>query len=263
MKLTFIGVTSQKYVSNRTIKRKCAKGDIIEVGSLSDMPLEKIAFSKTKILLYSGGFGDFPTEKKLNSIGVTCIPMYDWKEKHPLGTAEWIKFLGYLTNKPKEAKKYFQEINAQYLTFRQYASGLKTNPSVMSGNMYGDVWNTPAGESYLATMLNDANVNYTYKDTKGTGSLQLTLEEVIKVNTSTTYWINPGFPTRNEITNVNPKSKYLKAFENSEIYCYSHNMNRWWELNAIEPHHVLNDFIKIFHSKEPLDSLFFYKKVEQ
>ena len=49
--------------------------------------------------------------KKLN---ILCLPIYDWKETHPLGKAEWIKFIGYLVGKQDEANDYFKHLEIRY-----------------------------------------------------------------------------------------------------------------------------------------------------
>ena len=75
------------------------------------------------------------------------------------------------------------------------------------------------------------------------------------------YWINPGVSTKGVLSEMNPKAKFLGAYENG-IYCYSHEMNKFWEMSAIEPDFLLEDFIHIFHPDfEPNAKLHYYKAV--
>jgi len=258
MEADIVGVLNKAYLANKTLIAGVESGKIIEIGSTEVIPLEKIVNSKANILLYSGFGNEINNESQLEKLGVECIPIYDWKEKDPLGKAEWILLYGFLSGKEVMAKEYMNGLKLRYnkLKSLQY----KTNPNILAGNVYGDVWNTPNGESFIARMIKDAGGNYIFKDTKGTGSLLLDLEEVVLSSDSADVWIHPGYASYSELLNVNPKAKYLKPLKNDRVYCYSHAMNRFWELSAIEPDKMLKDQLIIFHGG-PEDSLYFYHKV--
>ncbi|MCH2230762.1 MAG: ABC transporter substrate-binding protein [Crocinitomicaceae bacterium] len=257
-----VGVSNKNYIYNPSIIKRLNSGDVIEVGEESNLPLETIIQVKPEIILYSGFGSEYPGSKKLKSLNILSIPIYDWRETHPLGKAEWIKLFGALTNRKKEADAYFSAVESSYFELKEKATQLNSNPTVMSGNLLGDTWYTPNGDSFVAQMIKDAHADYKYKHTHGTGSHQLSLEEIIKDNSKTEYWINPGLPTKDEILRANEKLKYIHPI-NRGTYCYSKNSNRFWELSAIEPHHVLSDFIKIFHPDSAItDSLYFYDLVK-
>lgn len=256
------GVSNKTYIYNTEIIEGLNSGKIIEVGEESNLPLETIIKAAPQIILYNGFGSEYPGSKKLKSLNILSIPIYDWRETHPLGKAEWIKLFGVLTNKKKEANTYFSNVESSYFELKEKAKKLKDSPTVMSGNILGDIWYTPNGDSFVAQMIEDAHANYKYKNTHGTGSHQLTLEEIIKDNTETDYWINPGLPTKKDILSSNQKLKYIHPISEG-TYCYSKESNRFWELSAIEPHHVLSDFISIFHPESAIsDSLYFYDLVK-
>ena len=48
----------------------------------------------------------------------------------------------------------------------------------MCGGMAGDVWYAPAGKSFMAGIMKDAGMNYIYRNTDGTASISLSLEQV-------------------------------------------------------------------------------------
>jgi iron complex transport system substrate-binding protein len=253
-----VGVLNKAYLANKKLISGIAAGEVIEIGSTEIIPLEKIIKSKANILFYSGFGNKLNNETQLEKIGVECIPVYDWKEKNPLGKAEWILLYGFISGKEQVAKQYIRGLKARYDQLKQ--STFTKKPNILGGNVYGDVWNTPNGESYIARMINDAGGNYLFKHSKGTGSLLLDLEEVVLRSDSADVWIHPGYPTYSSLLNVNPKAKYLKPFKEERIYCYSHAMNRFWELSAIEPDKMIKDQLIIFHGGNE-DSLYFYRKV--
>jgi hypothetical protein len=51
-------------------------------------------------------------------------------------------------------------------------------------------------------------------------------------------------------------------FSKGEIYCYAQNMNRYWEMAAVQPHLLLSDLQQIIDSSLPNKKLHFYQKVE-
>lgn len=253
------GISKIDYVHSPEIKRRFKAKELSEFGDETSVPIEKVVKSKTELIIYSGFGSEFDGEGKLKKLGIQSIPNYEWRETHPLGRAEWIKFLGILIGKADEASTVFNEIKSNYEDLRWKVRGLEELPTVISGNFYSDQWTTPAGESYMAILLQDAGANYVYRSTKGTGSIFLPIEKVVADNRTTDYWINPGVPSKGVLSEMNPKAKFLGPYENG-IYCYSHEMNRFWEMTAIEPDFLLEDFIHIFHPEfEPDAELHYYK----
>ena len=258
------GIADKNYVWNSKVLSGVKKGQIDEVGFEGMIALEKLIKIKPSIVMYSGFGKEFPHQKQLEQIGIQCVPNYDWKEMNPLGKAEWIKVLGALTDQLEESENYFTNLVVEYNSLKKLAQKSRISPTVFSGNITGDIWYTPAGESFTAQLFKDANLNYVYKTTKGTGSLALSFEKILSENTKTTYWINPEHPSLKEILEVNPKMNFFDAVKNKNVYCYSNNMNYYWEMSAIQPQHVLSDLIQLLHPEVKLQKkLYFYKNICQ
>jgi len=258
-----VGVTNRNYVYNPELMKKIENGKVLELGEEGQIPVESLLKSKCRALIYSGFGKEFPHQKQLEAAGMKCIVNYDWREIHPLGKAEWILLFGYLTGKEQEAKAYFNRIEIEYLALKAKAEKLSDLPTIISGNMYGETWFAPAGESFNAVLFKDAHVNYRYANTEGTGSVALTMERVLSENLDTEFWINPGMPTKAKLFGAYPRLKYLGPVTKNPIYDYSRSGNRFWEMSAIEPQKVLSDYLSIFHSKAfPKKDLYFYQEVK-
>ena len=166
----------------------------------------KIPF-KTKLLLVTPSFilrFLLTLKQQLKKIGITCIPDYDWREATALGRAEWILLFGVLSDRLPEALKLFKTIEQSYLkTIRTPQQHNALN--MISGNVTGDFWYTPAGESFLAEIYKRAGLSYVYASTKGTGSLAYSMEKILKDGAGVQLWLNPGFPSKQAILNANPK----------------------------------------------------------
>lgn len=257
-----VGISNHNYLYDPQIANRFEQGKIIECGDEATMPLEKIAITHPDIILYSGFGEDFPSKSQLHKMGIYTLPIYDWRELHPLGKAEWIKLIGILTDNLLEAEKYFIEIENEYNSLKNSLPHSKESSAVLCGSLLGDIWYAPNGESYVAQLLKDAQANYIYKSIKGTGSLALSFEEILYDSREAEIWINPGSPTFEAIFNTNPKAKLLTPIKKKAVYCYSHEMNKFWERSVIMPHLVLKDFINIVHNNGGhADSLYFYAKV--
>ena len=257
-----VGISDINYIHSPEIRKRFKQGKITEYGDETTYSIEKTISSQANTILYSGFGDEFPNHKKLEKIGFLIIPIYDWRENDPLGKAEWIKLVGILTGKEQEAIALFENVKAQYRETQNLVRNTNSDPTVISGNLIGDIWYAPAGDSYMAKMISDAGGIYKYKDIQGTGSVERSIEQILKDNHETDIWINPGLGTKRQIGKMNPHARHLKAYNN--LYCYSTNMNLFWERSAAEPHLVLSDLIHIFHPEiAGANELFFYEKITE
>ena len=256
-----VGISDINFVNAPEIHSLFNAKKITEYGDETNFSLEKVISSKANIILYSGFGKEFPYHNKLKALNIDIVPIYDWRENHPLGKAEWIKVVGAIVGKEKEAIEFYEEVKRKYFEIKGLAKNSPNKPSTICGNLIGDIWYTPGGEGYFARLLEDAGATYKYAEIPGTSSLQFSIETILTDNKDTEFWINPGIETREKISRINPHAKHLKAYQN--IYCYSTNLNKFWERSAAEPHLVLSDLIHIFHPEiETINTLHFYDKIK-
>jgi iron complex transport system substrate-binding protein len=258
------GVSNERYIDNPQVIQQISLGKTKEFESIDQLNPERVFVSGANVVLYDG-FGKAPVnEDKLAKLGVYCIPNYDWRESSPLGKAEWIKVLGVLTGKEQFASDYFAKISKEYkLLVQEVKKSHVTRKYCLLGSLIGDRWYMPAGESYMATILKDAGINYVEKNSRGTGSVSFTLEHCLTHYKNASYWINPGCSSKKELLQQHEKYRYFKAFQSNNLFCYSHNPNYFWENSAIEPHHLLSDFIQLNRGKYSDKKLYFYRKLKE
>ena len=135
--------------------------------------------------------------------------------------------------------------------------------------MYRDVWYMPQGESWGAQFIEDANGDYLWKDSKGTGSLSLNLESVLEKGHEADIWIGPGqFTSLDEIKNASQVYTQFKAFKNAQVYSYSTKKGPtggviYFESAPNRPDLVLLDHIKMLHPELLPDyNLYFFDKLQ-
>jgi iron complex transport system substrate-binding protein len=249
---SLVGFQDTNYISSEKTRKRIDSGFVRELGNEAAMNTEVLFELQPDVVI---GFAMNSVNKTYNLIekhGIPVIINGDWLEETPLGRAEWIKFFGVLFNKEKEADSIFRKIEQEYLAAIVIAKKARNKPSILSGAiMRNDIWSLPAGESFVAQFLEDANVNYLWKDSKGKGSLQLSFESVLDKAQKADYWIAPGyFSSKAQLIENNPHYKNFVAFKTNNIYTASTKKGAtggviYYELGPTRPDLILKDLIKI------------------
>ena len=249
---SIIGFPYSKYVSSEKTRALIDVGKIREIGKESSLNTEILLELQPELVI---GYSVSSADKALSTIhksGINVIYNGDWLEKNPLGRAEWIKFFGVLYNKEEQADSIFKVIESNYLEAKQIALKSNKKPTILSGAiMSKDIWNLPAGDSFVAQFLKDANLDYLWQESKGKGSLSLSFESVFDKAQNADFWIAPGyFSTKEQLLKNNDLYAKFKAFQNDNIYTPSTKKGRtggiiYYELAPTRPDLVLKDIIKI------------------
>jgi iron complex transport system substrate-binding protein len=193
----------------------------------------------------------------------------EYLEKHPLGRAEWIKFMALFFNKEKAADSIFAIIEKEYLDIQARAKTVDSKPSVLSGIVYGDTWFLPGGQNYAAVLLNDAGCNYLWKETSSNGFLELSFESVYEKAHDADLWIGVGsFSSLKEIEAADHRYTRFRPFKQKKVY--TSNLKKglkggseFLELGYLRPDIILKDLVKIAHPDLlPEHDLYFHKKLE-
>jgi iron complex transport system substrate-binding protein len=257
-----VGISSDKYLCSKKLKNRVNEGSVKSIGDIGMADIEGYIAVKPDLVFYSGFDTEAPVLKKLKAAQIETFTNYDWKETHPLGRAEWLKVFGVIFNKRKMAERLFNDIKSKYLSLVEEVKDYSAKDTVLVGTMYGDVFNAPAGDSYMAKILDDAKLNYKYQETKGTGSISLTLEEVISNNRKTNIWLNVAAQSIDKVLVMNSRFRLLESIQHKKVFSYFHEVNCFWEKSAIKPHLLLQDICKITYPDEFHDEVFtFYKKL--
>ncbi len=248
-----VGFPNLKYISSEVMTKRIEAGALVELGKEQSINTEMLLELQPEIVVAFALNGE---NKALNTIEKAGIPVLlngDWLEETPLGRAEWIKFFGVLFNKERLADSLFNEIEKEYLQAKELAKNATTRPKVLSGIQFNQVWNVPAGDSFVATFLRDANVDYYWQDSPGKGSLSLNFEAVFEKAQQADIWIDPGqFTSFEQMKEANEHYDKFKAYQNKNVYSYSLKKGPnggilYYELAAVQPNIVLKDLIKVTH----------------
>lgn len=266
---SLVGFPGTDYISSEVFRTQVDNKSITEIGQNQSINTEVLLSLKPDVVV---GFGVDGTNKTFETIKKANIPVIynaDWVESSPLAKAEWIKFFGLLFHTYDAAETIFNSIESDYNAAKALAKNAKHKPTVLSGAMHKDVWYLPNGQSTEAQLLNDANVNYLWKDTTGNGSLALSFESVFKTAKDADLWISPSYyKTTKALTDANAHYKAFKPYKTQNIYTFSNTIGAtggvlYYELGLAKPNLILKDIIKIAHPELLPDyTPFFFKRLE-
>jgi iron complex transport system substrate-binding protein len=266
---TLIGFPTTDYISSEKMRTRVDAGKVTDVGIDKGMNLELLYSLKPELVMSYTMTSDLGQLRKISELGIPVVINAEYLEEHPLGRAEWIKFMALFYNKQAVADSVFNVIEAEYLATQKLAEAVTQKPTVLSGVVYGDTWFMPAGKNYAARLLKDAGTHYLWSDTESTGFLELSFEAVYEKAKEADLWIGVGsFQTIDEIRNTESRYTLFKPLKEQQVYSYNARKgakggSEFLELGYLRPDLILKDLVKIAHPQLlPEYELFFHRKLD-
>lgn len=257
----FSGIGYSAVLEKYTEKQK-----ITEVGGQNGLAnLEQIVnLQPSGVMLY-----DENSFHKLFQLGQKPVLNTEYLETSPLGRAEWIKFASVFFDKEDLADKYFSQIAQNYESIKAKLAKTSNKPQVFGTVPYNNIWYMPAGESFVATLWQDAGANYLWQYSEGTGSLQLSVEEVVHKAYLADIWINVGsIASIKELIATDNRFAAFKALKTKQVYNCNKRItkgggNEYYEYGVTKPDMILQDLVNILYpnlleNKE----LYFYQQLK-
>jgi len=162
-----------------SIKNGFEQKTITDVGTANNPNYDIITSLEPDLVLLVGGTGMWETHaKKLDEIGINYAIVSEWMEEEPLGKFEWIKFFGFLTGSYDFAQKTFEESKHSAEKISQKTQNSK-KPNLLWAGVFNGIAFVPRTQTYAANAIIDANANNVFADLNGTGSAQISLEELL------------------------------------------------------------------------------------
>jgi len=264
-----IGFPSTDYISSVTVRKRIDEGHVTDLGVDNSINLERLAVLEPEIVmgyLMSSDYGQF---KKMEELNIPVVLNAEYLEKHPLGRAEWIKFVALFFDKEKQADSIFHVIEKSYVDIRKMVDTTESRPTVLCGNVYGDTWFLPGGKNYAATILKDAGCNYMWSENLSDGFLELSFESAYEKAHDADLWIGVGpYASLADIAKADHRYTLFKPFVQKTVYNYDARKgprggNELLELGYLRPDIILKDLVKISHpALLPGHELYFYRHLE-
>jgi iron complex transport system substrate-binding protein len=266
---SLIGFPHLDYISSPKIRAQIDAKKIKELGQNQDLNIERVIDLNPSVIIGYGIDNNNPGLENLEKSGLKVILNGDWNEQTPLGKAEWIKFFGALYGLDNKALHLFNAIENEYIKTVALAKKATFKPTVLSGDMYEGVWYMPQGNSWGSQILKQAQANYLWQDSKGTGSLFLSFETVFDKAQNADFWFTSGqFSSLKSMEQANKHYSQFKAFQNKKVYSFANKKGAtggvlFYELAPNRPDIVLKDIVKILHPDLlPDHKLYFFEQLK-
>lgn len=264
-----VGFPNTDFISSERTRKLIDSGKVRELGNENAINTETVLEVDPELIIGFSADGNTKSYDILEKSGIPVVINGSWLESHPLGRAEWIKFIAAFFNKEVKAKNVFEKIQTAYTKATELAKKTEIKPTVLSGSMYKDVWYVPGGDSYIATFFKEANTEYIWSDTNKTGSIALSFESVLEKAQEAHLWIGSETEkTLKELGKSNNRYRLFDAFKNKTVYSSSLVRGEkggivFYELGPMRPDLIVKDIIKIAHPEILKDyELYFFEKLK-
>lgn len=264
-----IGVPLRSWVSVPSILERIDQGLLFEVEGGTHLSIEPILAAQPDVWLsfYNWANPDYQISPKARELGVHPLPVADENESHPLGGAEWLKFLALTVNREARADAVFEGIVERYEAIKQRAQQATTRPLVMFGNISGrEVFETFVGRSALEQLFKDAGGEYALSrvgsdsssgavTSYSVGSWQtLPLEQVYALGARASVWVG-GPQGVNSVAGLiaeDPRYALFDAVRSAQVYTYDLGyVGNWaypyWDDALTRPDVLLEETLYALH----------------
>lgn len=247
------GFPGTDYISSTKARSLIRNGAVQELGANEALNTEMALALQPDVVFGFAIDARNTGYKTLVEAGIPVVYNGDWTEQTPLGKAEWIRFFAPFFGLEQQADSIFQAIVSEYEAAKDLAFQASERPVILSGALYKDIWYTPGGKSWAARLIADANGSYLWSHTEATGSLSLSIEEVLAKATEADFWIAPSqYVSKTEMLQASPHYQKFKALQNNRVYTYATKRGEtggliYFETAPQRPDLVLKDLIHIFH----------------
>lgn len=264
-----VGFPTTDYISSEKMRQRIDAGKVVDLGVDKGLNFERLASLQPDLVMGYTMSADYGQFKKIEEFGIPVILNAEYLEKHPLGRAEWLKYVAAFFDKEKEADSVFNAIEQNYLAFSTLCGEADQRPSVISGIMYGDAWFLPGGQNYASRILKDAGWHYLWESDSSSGYLELSFESVYEKGNQADFWIGTGpFSSLQELAAGDHRYEKFRAFSNNRVYNYdarkgARGGNEYLELGYLRPDLILMDLVKIAHPEcLPDHELYFHRRLK-
>lgn len=258
------GILESSFTKNIEIKNLMAEGKIKDVGIETQINVEKVIEIQPDVILYTP-YSTIPKTDIGELTGAVMFPFADYLENHPLGRAEWLKVIGYLTCREKDTDKWFDNIVTNYESIKSLCDSVKNKPSVFSDLPYEGQWYVPGGKSYIARIFKDAGAEYVWNENNSTASQPIDAETVLAKAGDADYWRimnSTDFPySYKRLSIENELYTHFNAFKEKHVIVCDVMKTSYFEKSQYQPDFLLKDFVKIFHPElieEDYEPQFYY-----
>lgn len=269
-----VGIENIRAPTVESVRKRIASGHIQELWGNAHSNIEPIMAAQPDVYLsFFSAYPQYNIHPQLQLVGVKALPQADHLESHPLGRAEWLKFLALLVNHEAKANRQFASIERDYLNRAALTKDVQLRPLVMVGFPSGrSSFEVFGGLNQRARLIADAGGHFVLDQSREHGSLvQVSFEHIYEKGAAAPFWLGakPGYASLQQMLATSPQSAWFRAARESRVYAFDQGYTGAWaspyqDQSMTRPHLLLAELIQILHpqlSTSPLPTNVFIRKL--
>lgn len=223
-------------LENKTIK---------DVGLSTSPNYDEIVALDPDVVILTGGAGLWEEHgKKLDELQIPYIVVSEWMEDDPLGKFEWIKVFSIITGTEDTAVELFDMVSEKTGTIFERVSESE-RPQVLWAGVFRGTAYVPRDNSCVGEIISLANADYVFKDLDGSGSAQISLEELLfrGKNADVLVYSSDFVNNTKDIISIHPLLSELGPIQNCNVYSFQ----PWYWQSVDKYDDYANDVAAIMH----------------
>ena len=239
---SLIGFQGVSYIFNPKLRSQKIKNINYQMN-----PEELIALKPDLVMAYSANLSSEKRLKDLRALQIPIVLNRDFQETHPLARAEWIVFSALFFSKDKEAQKFFEDLELNYLKIKNTKKTKR--PIVIVGDIQNGKWATCGGLSDLAILIADAGGEL-FLDNDKSETQYYSLENVLTKKNNPTIWLSQNtWENKNKISSDSRYNRFkgIPVFNNNKLVNLS-GFNDYWETALSRPDLLVGELYHLFHT---------------
>lgn len=252
-----VGIENARTPTVESVRKRVASGHIQELWGNVHSNIEPIMAAQPDVYLsFFSAYPEFNIHPQLQQVGVQALPQADHLESHPLGRAEWLKFLALLVNRESQANHQFAAIERDYLHWAALTRDIQQRPLVMAGFPSGrGSFEVFGGLNQRARLIADAGGQFVLGESRERGSLvQVSFEHIYEKGAAAPFWIGarPGYVSLQQMLATSPHSRWFRAAREGRVYAFDQGYTGAWaspyqDQSMTRPHLILAELVQVLH----------------
>ena len=261
------GFPDPEFVYSQIQRQRFKNGFLKDIGGPSGIETEQLVALRPELVLSFSGRREENVESVLRELRIPLVKTREHLEAHPLGRAEWIKFMGLMLNKEQQADSIFRLVQQNYLQLLQSSQSHAVRPKVLTGIPYSGTWYLPGRGSYAAQLFQDSGFDYSWDGQGNDPILPMSFETVFQLGLEADYWIGiSNIPTTKSLLALDARFSGFKSVAEGTLWTYDRRSlptggNDYFETAGVRPDLLLNDLITIRTSGDT-SRLYFYRSLK-
>jgi len=248
------GVSGKRRVGQQKVHDMIDRGELSTMGHMRAINMETFLRLDPDLAFLNVTSFSSDVCEKMETYGLRPGYFCASIEEHPLGSLEWIKFMGAFFLKDSLAAELFREREKAYLEIQRKAASASFRPSVIAGYSRKGAWSTMGSSRWFVTMLDHAGSSYLFEGFGLERGHLLNPEEAMEAGMNADYWVNTHFMVSDldGLLGMDKRYGLFKSVRQETVYNnnnvhFPNARNRFWDVGMTEPHVILSDLVSIFH----------------